>query len=80
LNGTPHPDPDSPMGSPQSAVFLGSAAVGGMHAATYSTLINEAYARVATGELLARSRYYNLSWTTLTLLMLTGNLYEYPAR
>jgi len=79
LNGTPHPDPDSPMGSPQSAVFLGGAAVGAMHAATYSTLINDAYARVATGELLARSRYYNLSWTTLSLLMLTGNLYEYPA-
>jgi hypothetical protein len=51
-----------------------------MHAATYSSFIGDAYGRVATGELLARSRYYNLSWTTLTLLMLTGNLVEYPAR
>ncbi|HEX6275020.1 MAG TPA: glycosyl hydrolase family 8 [Polyangiaceae bacterium] len=80
LNGMPHPDPDSPMGSPQSAVFVGSAAVGAMHAGTYSSFINDAYARVATGELLARSRYYNLSWTALSLLMLTGNLVEYPAR
>jgi hypothetical protein len=79
LDGTPHPDPDSPMGSPQSAVFVGSGAVGAMHAATYAPFMNDAYARVATGELLARSRYYNLSWTTLTLLMLTGNLVEYPA-
>jgi hypothetical protein len=80
LNGTPHPDPDSPSGSPQSAVFVGSAAVGAMHAPTFAPFIGDAYGRVATGELLARSRYYNLSWTTLTLLMLTGNLVEYPAR
>ena len=80
LNGTPHPDPDSPMGSPQSAVFVGSAAVGAMHDATFGSFIGDAYGLVATGELLARSRYYNLSWTTLTLLMLTGNLVEYPAR
>jgi hypothetical protein len=32
---------------------------------------------VATGELLARSTYYNHSWTTLSLLMLSGNLVEY---
>ena len=80
LNGTPHPDPDTPTGSPQSAVFVGSAAVGAMHAATFAPFIGDAYGRVATGELLARSRYYNLSWTALSLLMLTGNLVEYPAR
>jgi hypothetical protein len=80
LDGTPHPDPASPSGSPQSAVFVGSAAVGAMHAASFATFQNDAYARLATGELLARSVYYNLSWTTLTLLMLTGNLVEYPAR
>jgi hypothetical protein len=80
LNGTPHPDPDSPSGSPQSAVFVGSAAVGAMHAPGFASFMGDAYGRVATGELLARSRYYNLSWTTLTLLMLTGNLVEYPAR
>ena len=79
LDGTPHPDADSPAGSPQSAVFVGTAAVGAMHAASFQAFIDAAYAEVATGELLARSRYYNLSWTTLTLLMLTGNLSEYPA-
>jgi hypothetical protein len=80
LNGTPHPDPDSSAGGPQSAVFVGGAAVGAMHAPALASFIGDAYGRVATGELLARSLYYNLSWTTLTLLMLTGNLVEYPAR
>jgi hypothetical protein len=77
LNGMPQPDKDSPAGSPQSAVFLGSAAVGAQHDPMFQTFLDEAYARVATGQLLARSRYYNLSWTALTLFMLTGNLVEY---
>jgi endo-1,4-beta-D-glucanase Y len=77
LDGTPRPDADSPPGSPQSAVFVGTAAVGAMHAPGFQAFIDAAYANVATGELLARSRYYNLSWTTLTLLMLTGNLSEF---
>lgn len=77
LDGTPRPDPDSPSGSPQSAVFVGCAAVGAMHDATYQSFIDDAYTRVATGTLLARSRYYNLSWTALNLLMLTGNFAEY---
>jgi hypothetical protein len=80
LDGTPHPDADSDPNGPQSAVFIGSAAVGAMHSASFQTLVDEGYALVATGELLARSRYYNHSWTTLTLLMLTGNLVEYPPR
>ncbi|HET9931681.1 MAG TPA: glycosyl hydrolase family 8, partial [Polyangiaceae bacterium] len=77
LDGKPHPDPDSPSGSPQSAVFVGCAAVGAMHDAKYQSFIDDAYTRVATGQLLARSRYYNLSWTALNLLMLTGNFAEY---
>jgi len=80
LNGMPHPDPDSDPNGPQSAVFVGSAAVGAMHDATFQSFINDAYALVATGTLLARSRYYNLSWTALSLAMLTGNLAEYPSR
>jgi hypothetical protein len=78
LGGAPHPDPDTPAGSPQSAVFVGGAAVGAMHDAKLAAFMNDAYARVATGQLLARSRYYNLSWTALILLMQTGNLVEYP--
>jgi hypothetical protein len=77
LDGTPHPDPDSPPGSPQSAVFLGSAAVGAMSDPAHAAFVEDAYARVATGELLARSRYYNLSWTALTLLTMSGNLIDY---
>jgi hypothetical protein len=80
LNGTPHPDPDSDPNGPQSAVFVGSAAVGAMHDATFQSFVNDAYALVATGQLLARSRYYNLSWTALTLAMLTGNFVEYPSQ
>lgn len=78
LDGTPFPDPATAPGSPQSAVFVGGAAVGAMHDPSYQAFIDEAYALVATGELLARSTYYNLSWTTLSLLMMTGNLLEYP--
>ena len=79
LDGTPHRDPDADPSGPQSAVFVGTAAVGAMHDATFQSFVNDAYGLVATGELLARSRYYNLSWTALTLAMLTGNLVEYPA-
>ena len=77
LDGTPRPDPATPPGSPQSAVFLGSAAIGAMHDGKYLALLEDGYARVATGQLLARSRYYNLSWTVLSLAMLTGNLFDY---
>jgi len=77
LDGSPQPDKDSDPNGPQSAVFVGSAAVGAMHDAKYQSFIDDAYARVATGELLARSVYYNHSWTTLSLLMLSGNLIEY---
>jgi endo-1,4-beta-D-glucanase Y len=79
LDGTPEPDPDTTTGL-QSAVFVGSAAVGAMHDVKYQSFIDEAYARVATGELLARSVYYNHSWTTLSLLMLSGNLIQYAPR
>jgi endo-1,4-beta-D-glucanase Y len=79
LDGTPHPDPDADPNGPQSAVFVGSAAVGAMHDATFQSFVSDAYGLVATDTLLARSRYYNHSWTTLTLAMLTGVLGEYPA-
>lgn len=77
LDGTPHPDPDSDPDGPQSAVFVGSAAVGAMSKADHGPFVEDAYGRVATGELLARSRYYNLSWTALTLLAMSGNLVDY---
>lgn len=78
LAGEPAPDPRTPQPNEGSAVFVGCAAVGAQHDARYQTFVDEAYARVRTGKLLARSRYYNHCWTTLSLLMLTGNLLEYP--
>lgn len=80
LDGRPAPDPRSPPGNPGSAVFVGCAAAGAMHDPKYQTFIDEAYARVRTGELLARSRYYNHCWTVLSLLMLSGNLLPLPPR
>jgi endo-1,4-beta-D-glucanase Y len=78
LDGTPYPDPLTPRPNPGSAVFVGCAAVGAQHDARYQRFVDEAYDRVRTGKLLARSRYYNHCWTVLSLLMLTGNLLEYP--
>ncbi len=78
LRGEPAPDPRAQRPNPGSAVFVGTAAVGAMHDARYQSFIDAAYARVRTGELLARSRYYNHCWTVMSLLMLTGNLPNLP--
>jgi endo-1,4-beta-D-glucanase Y len=78
LSGKPAPDPLTPRPNPGSAVFVGCAAVGAQHSPDYQAFLDAAYARVRTGELLARSRYYNHCWTVLSLLMLTGNLVEFP--
>ena len=77
LAGEAAPDPNAPRPNPGSAVFVGSAAVGAMFDARYAPLVDGAYARVAKGDLLARSRYYNHSWTVLSLLMMSGNLTEW---
>ncbi len=78
LSGEPAPDPRTRQPNEGSAVFVGCAAVGAQHDARHQSFIDAAYARVRTGRLLARSRYYNHCWTVLSLLMLTGNLLEYP--
>jgi endo-1,4-beta-D-glucanase Y len=79
LDGTPFPDPKTPQPNAGSAVFVGPAAVGAMHDPLHQVFIDAAYARVRTGKLLARSRYYNHCWTVLSLLMLTGNLNDLSA-
>lgn len=73
LTGHPAPDPQSRTSHLGSAVFIGCAACGAMVAPEYRAFVDRAYERVRTGELLARSRYYNHCWTVLSLLMLTGN-------
>jgi endo-1,4-beta-D-glucanase Y len=78
LDGRPMPDPKSPPDNPGSAVFVACAAAGAMHDRAYRDFVDAAYERVRTGRLLARSRYYNHCWTVLGLLMLTGNLIEFP--
>lgn len=78
LSGEPAPDPRATRPNPGSAVFVGAAAVGAMHDPSYHAFIDAAYARIQSGRLLARSRYYNHSWTVLSLLMLTGNLLDFP--
>ncbi len=78
LRGEAAPDPNAARPNPGSAVFVGGAAVGASHDAKYARFVDEAYARVSKGDLLARSRYYNHSWTVLSLLMLSGNLFDLP--
>ena len=78
LDGRPRPDRKTAQPNPGSAVFVGPAAAGAMHDAKFQPFLDAAYARVRTGKLLARSRYYNHCWTVLSLLMLTGNLVEFP--
>lgn len=63
----------------RSAVFIGPAGVGAMSSATYQTFVNDAYAAVATGTLLAGGAYYELSWTVISLLMMTGNFLDLTA-
>ncbi len=78
LSGEPAPDPNSAQPNPGSAVFVGCAAGGARHDPPFHPFGAAAFERVGAGELLARSRYYNHCWTVLSLLMLTGNLVEYP--
>lgn len=73
LDGAPAPDPKSIRPNVGSAVFVGCAAAGAMCDTAYQPFIDAAYRRVRSGQLLARSRYYNHCWTVLSLLMLTGN-------
>lgn len=78
LSGEPAPDPRAARPNPGSAVFVGCAAVGAMHDARYRAFVDAAFTRVQSGTLLARSRYYNHSWTVLSLLMMSGNLLDFP--
>ena len=73
LNGTAHPDKVYAAGL-QAASFVGPAGVAAMSDAQYQQFLDDAYAEVATLKLAAGTIYYQKSWTTLSLLMMTGNL------
>jgi len=78
LKGEPAPDPKAARPNPGSAVFVGAAGVGAAVFPEYASFVDACYRRVARGDLLARSRYYNHSWTVLSLLFWSGNFYDLP--
>jgi endo-1,4-beta-D-glucanase Y len=82
LNGLPRPDQQKgPNAQVQSAAFVGPAAVGAMAgpAGSYQTFVNQAYAELATRNLLVGGVYYDSSWTVLSMLMMTGNFVDFTA-
>jgi endo-1,4-beta-D-glucanase Y len=61
----------------QAALFVGAAGVGAMSAIGNQAFVDQVYSLLVTKEMLPKSRYFNLSWQVLSLLMMTGNLYDY---
>lgn len=79
LTGAPTPENTTPVGV-QSALFVGAAGVGAMNDATYQPFVNAVYARLVTQPdslMLPKSYYFNLSWKVFSLLMMSGNLFDY---
>ena len=79
LTGTATPENTSPAGV-QSALFVGAAGVGAMSASTYQPFVNAVYTRLVTQPdnlMLPKSYYFNLSWKVFSLLMMSGNLFDY---
>jgi endo-1,4-beta-D-glucanase Y len=74
LNGMARPENPLPA---QSALFVGAAAVGAMNDTANQAFVNETYNLFLTKEMLPPSYYFNLSWQVFSLLMMTGNLYDY---
>ncbi len=75
LDGTPQPQNPGKL----SAAFIGPAGVGAMSSAAYQSFVNDTYSAVATRTLLAGGTYYEDSWTTLSLLMMTANFIDYTS-
>jgi endo-1,4-beta-D-glucanase Y len=70
----------TPTLAQQSAAFIGPAAVGAMsNGPMYQQFLNDAYARLATRQMLVGGAYYDHSWNVMSLLMLTGNFLNYRA-
>lgn len=75
LDGTPRPDADSKLPT-ESAVFVGCAGVAASCVPGLEAFAQRCAQRVSTCALTTRSRYYNLSWTALTLAFLSGDMEE----
>jgi endo-1,4-beta-D-glucanase Y len=74
LDGTARPENPLPE---QSALFVGGSGVGAMSDARHLAFVDSTYQLLATKEMLPPSYYYNLCWQVFSLLMMTGNLYDY---
>jgi endo-1,4-beta-D-glucanase Y len=74
LNGTSRAENPLPA---QSALFVGAAGVGAMNASANQAFVNDVYTLFMSKEMLPPSYYFNLSWQVFSLLMMTGNLYDY---
>ena len=76
LNGTPRPEfPDSFGGL--SGAFIGPAAVGALHDATFAPFVDDAYALIRENTAWAGGQYYDESWMMMSILMMTGNFLDY---
>jgi endo-1,4-beta-D-glucanase Y len=71
LDGTPKPMA-APIASSKSAVVVGCTAAAAMADPENADFVAEAYDLLGTLELTARSTYYQLSWTALSLAFMTG--------
>jgi endo-1,4-beta-D-glucanase Y len=76
LNGSPKAENTMPAGI-QSALFVGAPGVGAMSDARFQSFTNDTYKLLTTKEMLPPSYYFNLSWQVFSLLMMTGNLFDY---
>jgi endo-1,4-beta-D-glucanase Y len=74
LNGSPRAENALPA---QSALFVGAAGVGAMSDPARLAFVDSTYQLMLTKELYPPSYYYNLCWQVFSLLMMTGNLYDY---
>lgn len=75
LDGTPMPEA-APEASSRSAVFVSGAAAAAMADPDHSAFAAEAYDLIKTLELTVRSKYYQLSWSAMSLAFMTGNYFD----
>lgn len=74
LNGMPRAENALPA---QSALFVGGSGVGAMSDPSRLAFVDSTYQLMISKELFPPSYYYNLCWQVFSLLMMTGNLYDY---
>jgi len=73
LNGMPRAE----NATAQSALFVGAAGVAAMSDPKYKPLLDDTWGLLVSKEMTPPSYYYNLSWQVFSLLMMSGNLFDY---